>query len=281
MNKIEKIFRRSREKHKLTFIDDSNYHEKWSFRVSSMNLISLLGLYSIILIIGLLLLIKYTPLNALFATTNAGPNNELIEENTRLLDSLYQSAETNQRLIDDFMILLNGQEFTDLVLSQNIKRLDNYTPDFSKSESDSILRYKVEHSTSNSDRYSTISNYDFFFTPVKGLVSRSFNPQVKHFGVDIVTLEGEPIKTCLEGSILFTGWVPTEGNIIIVQHKGNLVSVYKHCSALLKKQGEKLETGDPIGIVGNSGENTTGPHLHFELWKKGQPLNPEDYISFE
>ena len=84
----------------------------------------------------------------------------------------------------------------------------------------------------------------------------------------------------MEGTIILTGWIQTEGNIIIVQHKGDLISIYKHCSAVLKPRGSIVQTGDPIGIVGNTGENSSGPHLHFELWKRGIAINPEDYISF-
>ena len=84
----------------------------------------------------------------------------------------------------------------------------------------------------------------------------------------------------MEGTIILTGWIQSEGNVVAIQHKGDLISVYKHCSAILKDRGEEVKTGDPIAIVGNSGENTTGPHLHFELWKKGYLLNPEEYISF-
>lgn len=96
----------------------------------------------------------------------------------------------------------------------------------------------------------------------------------------MVTILDEPIKACLDGAVVVAGWIPGEGNIIIIQHNNDLISVYKHCSVLLKKQGDYILTGDPIGIVGNTGENTSGPHLHFEIWKKGIPLNPQEFITF-
>ncbi len=280
LEKIKNYFRRSREKHKLTFINDSNYHEKWSLRVSSFNLISLLGLYTVVVLVITLLLVRYTPLNSLFVTDNGLYNDQEIERQGELIDSLYEATESNQFLLNNLKTILTDEEFEDSSTNNLDKELENYTPDFTKSSADSILRKKVENAESNKSRYAESESYDFFFAPVKGLVSHSFNEQEGHFGVDVVTLKDEPIKSCLDGTIILTGWVESEGNVIAVQHKGDLISVYKHCSAILKKRGELVKTGDPIGIVGNSGENTTGPHLHFELWKKGHLLNPEEYISF-
>ena len=117
-------------------------------------------------------------------------------------------------------------------------------------------------------------------SPVNGSISRSINLNDKHYGVDIATLKDEPIKATLEGQVVFAGWSSQQGNVIIIQHQNNLLSAYKHCSVILKTEGEYVEAGDPIGIVGNSGEFTDGPHLHFEVWQNGLPLNPQEFISF-
>jgi murein DD-endopeptidase MepM/ murein hydrolase activator NlpD len=156
----------------------------------------------------------------------------------------------------------------------------NYTPDFKRSMEDSILRAKVERQNKGGTIGGNEESFDFFFPPVNGTVSQSFNPQKDHFGVDVVTTADEPIKACLDGTVVASGWIPGEGNILIIQHSNDLISVYKHCSVLLKTQGDQILTGDPIGIVGNTGENTSGPHLHFELWKQGSALNPQEFISF-
>jgi murein DD-endopeptidase MepM/ murein hydrolase activator NlpD len=278
--KIKNYFKRSREKHKLTFINDSNYHEKWSLRVSSFNLISLLGLYTLVILLLTLLLVKYTPVQSLFVSDTSFGDEQEIERQGELIDSLYQSTESNQLLLDNLKTILSEEDFEDSTDLNQERNLENYTPNFTKSVADSILRKKVENAESNKSRYAESESYDFFFAPVNGLVSHSFNENEGHFGVDIVTLKDEPIKSCLEGTIILTGWIQSEGKVVVVQHKGDLISVYKHCSAILKQRGEQVQTGDPIAIVGNSGENTTGPHLHFELWKKGYLLNPEEYISF-
>jgi len=280
--KIQRFFDQLREKHKLTFINDTNYHEKWSFRVSSLNLYTLLLLYTIIIIIVLMLLFKYTALSGFFATNENSDTQELVEENTRSLDSLYEMTESTQKYLNNLNRLLNGEPYDDSVYirSQDTSFV-NYVPNFTKSKEDSILRQKVE--TQNENGSSEIDGetaFDFFFPPVNGAISQSFNPLKDHFGVDVVTMADEPIKACLDGTVIVSGWIPGEGNIIIIQHNNDLISVYKHCSVLLKNQGDKLLTGDPIGIVGNTGENTSGPHLHFELWKRGLPLNPQEFISF-
>jgi murein DD-endopeptidase MepM/ murein hydrolase activator NlpD len=177
--------------------------------------------------------------------------------------------------------LLNDEPFDD---SASLQHRDttfmNYSPDFSKSSEDSLLRKKVERDMKGGNQMESGYSIDFFFPPVNGRISQSFSSQKGHYGVDVVTETDEPIKVCLDGTVIVAGWVPGEGNILIVQHNNDFISVYKHCSVLLRKQGDKILTGDPIGIVGNTGENTSGPHLHFELWQKGNALNPQEFISF-
>jgi len=119
-----------------------------------------------------------------------------------------------------------------------------------------------------------------FFCPLKGSLTSNFNAMGNHFGVDIVSNLNEPILSVLDGTVLFTGWTLDAGYVIVIQHKNDISSIYKHNSKLLKESGEVVKAGDAIAIIGNTGELTTGPHLHFELWHNGKPLNPSDYIVF-
>lgn len=121
---------------------------------------------------------------------------------------------------------------------------------------------------------------DFFYPPIKGIVTRRFDLKIDHFGVDIVSGSNEPIKAVSDGMVIFSDWTQESGNVVAIQHRGNLISVYKHNSALLKRVGNYVNSGEVIAIIGNSGELTTGPHLHFELWYNGKPINPEEFISF-
>ena len=113
-----------------------------------------------------------------------------------------------------------------------------------------------------------------------GIVTRKFSTAIDHYGVDIVSKSNEPVKAAADGTVIFADWSQESGNVIAIQHRGNIVSVYKHNSALLKKVGNFVNSGEVIAIIGNTGELTTGPHLHFELWYNGNPVNPEEFISF-
>ncbi len=124
-----------------------------------------------------------------------------------------------------------------------------------------------------------ISSFSFF-TPLRGIVTSKFDPATKHYGVDIVSVQNEAIKATLDGVVIFTGWTLETGYTVCLQHENDLVSIYKHNSAILKEQGSYVKAGDPIAIIGSSGEYSTGPHLHFELWYNGVPVAPTDFIKF-
>ncbi len=127
----------------------------------------------------------------------------------------------------------------------------------------------------------SVSSDVFLFSPLRGaLISDKFNSKTDHWGVDLVAKKGEPIHAVTNGTVILASWTQDSGNVIAVQHPNQLISVYKHNSSLLKKAGDFVKAGETIAIIGNSGELTTGPHLHFELWNKGNPVNPEDFIAF-
>ena len=117
-------------------------------------------------------------------------------------------------------------------------------------------------------------------SPLEGIITSEFDKATDHFAVDIASASNTPVKTCYEGTVIFADWTSETGNIIIVQHENNLLSAYKHNSALLKEVGEFVRSGEAIAIIGNSGENSTGPHLHFELWFEGAPIDPQNFIKF-
>ena len=118
-----------------------------------------------------------------------------------------------------------------------------------------------------------------FFTPLKGVVSQGYDPVI-HPYIDIAAPEGSVVKATLDGTVIFAGWSDDAGHTIQIQHDGDIVSIYKHNDKLLKKTGDKVTAGTPIALVGNTGELTTGDHLHFELWHKGKTVDPTAYIKF-
>ena len=120
----------------------------------------------------------------------------------------------------------------------------------------------------------------YFYSPIEGIVTTQFNIKDEHYGIDIVSKSNEPVKSVAEGTVVFSDWTQESGNVIAIQHRGDIISVYKHNSALLKKVGSFVNSGQVIAIIGNTGEFTTGPHLHFEMWYNGNPVDPEEFISF-
>ena len=278
MAKFKGFLNRIREKHDLTYSDKGSYDEKWSVKVSTLNLMMLVALYSIVLLFLTFLVINFTGLKSIFALGDSNISMEQVSENATAIDSLYENTNSTQLYLDDLKKILNDEPFDDSLSEKGIDSLLlNYQPNFDKSEEDSLLRVEME--TPNS-AVKQIPNLNFFFSPVKGIVSRSFDRNAGHFGVDVSSEEDEVVKSCLEGVIVYTGWDSEVGNVIIVQHPFEILSVYKHCSKLFKKEGQTVQPGDPIAIVGDSGEHSSGPHLHFELWEKGRQLNPEEYITF-
>ena len=161
------------------------------------------------------------------------------------------------------------------------------TPKSTISKEDSALRAKWENVPDYELSYSSASSNDggisrfFFMAPLKGTISSGFNAKKKHFGIDILGKKDEPIKACLDGLVILSTWSYDYGYIITVQHDDAIISVYKHNSALLKKEGDLVRAGDPIAIIGNTGNQSSGPHLHFEIWYNMNPINPARFISFE
>ena len=196
---------------------------------------------------------------------------------------------TQQRYLDDLRKVLGGElpderKMTPADTSKThdyhaIK--DNHSPDDSllRSEYDNANKYKLFKSDKTSGSGSTMRNLTFY-SPIKGIVSKEFDPLRKHFGVDIVAPRDEVIKSVQDGTVIFSSWTVETGYVIAVQHPGNVISVYKHNSVLLKKEGNIVHAGETVAIIGQTGELSNGPHLHLELWVNGVPVNPKDYIVF-
>ena len=118
------------------------------------------------------------------------------------------------------------------------------------------------------------------YRPTRGMVSDHVNAEKKHYGTDIAANPNESVLATMDGTVILSTYTAETGYLIGVQHNQDLISIYKHCGSLLKKEGERVKGGEAIALVGNSGTLSTGPHLHFELWYKGHPVNPEKYIVF-
>jgi murein DD-endopeptidase MepM/ murein hydrolase activator NlpD len=281
---------RLRNKYRLVIMNDESLEERLTFRLSRLNVFVVLGTLTIILIILTSLLIAFTPLREYIpGYTNVGLQKKLYELQIKT-DSIEKGLEKRDLFIQNMKDVMNGKDLsTDVPLSKDT--IHKYTNiKLKKSPEDSLLRAEVENqgkyslyrfeNTENVRRKDMSIGKVLFFVPLKGVITNEFNPSQNHYGVDIVSKQNEAIKCVLDGTVILSNWTLETGYTIAIQHQQNIVSVYKHNSALLKREGEFVKAGDPIAIVGQTGELTTGPHLHFELWSDGNPVNPKDYINF-
>lgn len=275
--RIEKL----RNKYRLVILNDDTFEEKISLKLSRLN-VFLVATLSILLLIGLTtLLIAFTPLREYIPGYASTELRRQAIELAYTTDSLESRIEIQQQYLDNIQRILRGDTLETTPLADTNVTVAATPLDQAITPADSALRALADEEDrfnlpSGSDDISTFT----FFAPVKGLVSGIYDPQVDHQAVDVVAPKNTPVKACLNGVVLFAGWTVETGHVIIVQHTENLISVYKHNSALLKRQGDAVRSGEALAIIGNSGEQSTGPHLHFELWHNGIPVNPQNYISF-
>lgn len=275
------------DKYRLVVMNDTTLERKFSFRLTRMNVFVAAGGLVLILVIGTTFLIAYTPLREYIPGYGSIGIKKELYVLAEKADSLQREVTLRENYIQNIKDVMSGKDFSMSTMaapaSTEKKSYENL--DLSRSSADSMLRQEFEEidryslRTSSHTAAGTINNY-FFFTPVQGVVSNGYNPATRHHGIDITAQKNEAIKTVLDGTVLFAGWTVKTGHVIVIQHMSNIISVYKHNSALLKNEGDYVKAGDPIAIIGNSGELSTGPHLHFELWYNGKAVNPREYITF-
>jgi murein DD-endopeptidase MepM/ murein hydrolase activator NlpD len=273
--------------YRVVVLDDSTFEEKTSFTLSALNLFVFIGSLSLFLIFILTYIIAFTSLREYipgYADVKLRRNvTELLQKADSLEESLLVKDLYIKNLDDVLQDKVSAKQIETAVKSKGVN-FDELN--VSKSPSEESFRKEIENKDKNSLAYSSgNSGMDgiaglFFFNPAVGMVSNSFNSTENHFGIDIVTKKDESIKSTLAGTVIYSGWTSESGYMIQIQHNNDIVSVYKHNSVVLKNEGERVNAGQVIAIVGNSGELSTGPHLHFEIWHKGTAIDPQDYISF-
>lgn len=274
-----------RDKYRLTIYNDDTFEEVWFFRLSRLNVIALLGTAAILLITLVSLLIAFTPLKEFIPGYPEGDVRRNIVANYQKLDSLEKELTLRQQYLTNISRIISGETPDEPTSSQDTT-ISAKNIEFKRSRHDSLLRQQIEQE----EKYTLSVNYKrprerdlsqiHFFAPVKGLITNSFDPQKNHLGTDIVASKNDVVVATLDGTVIMANWTLKTGYVIQIQHENNILSVYKHNAELLKEAGDQVKAGEAIAIIGNSGELSSGPHLHFELWRDGTPLNPETYIVF-
>ena len=276
--------KKERKDYRIIVYDDNNLRELTSFKITTVNIIAYVGLAVIVIAAIVSVLFVYTPLNSMLPRTAEKRYRNELEGMAFRIDSLERvivDREAYFKVVSDVM-----SSNIDTDNPQDNTEIERQKIDFARNKHDSILRTLIEEeekrtlaAISGNDRDNNLKKM-MFFMPAKGTLVAKFDVSTRHFGIDIATKGDEPVLATLPGTVVSASWNVETGNVIQIQHDNNIISIYKHCAAMHKTVGDKVEAGEPIAIVGNSGEYTSGPHLHFELWHDRVPVNPELYIPF-
>lgn len=280
----KKIKRKLLHKYRLVVLNEDTFEERFSFKLNRLNVFVFSTLFAVVLIAFTTVLIAFTPLREYIP----GYSSTALKKRATVLayktDSLQNVLNVNEQYIASIKKVLTGDVKTVDFNKDSIieaASIDASQLNLEPSREDSLLREKV----SREDKFNplaTPSQFNFaLFAPVKGTISQDYNPKEKHFAVDVVTVMDAPVKATADGTVVFAEWTAQTGYVIILEHKNNLLSVYKHNASLNKEQGDIVKAGEVIATVGNTGELTTGPHVHFELWRDGYPINPTNFIDFD
>ncbi len=287
MAKKEKKRQNWRDKFRLSLTNDTTFEEVWRIKLTRYNAFLLISFLFFFVIGATILLIAFTNLREFIpGYPDVNMRRNILLSAIRL-DSLEKELDLRDKYFANLNSIISGNKPAEMYSLRDTTR--NYKSiSFKDYPEDSALKSQVEKESKYNLTLGPISPESVtnlaslhFFPPVKGIVSGKFDPRLKHYGTDIVTKPRSPVSAALDGTVILTGWTMETGYVIEIQHSNNIVSVYKHNAGLLKQTGDLVRTGEAIAVVGDSGEMyTSGPHLHFEIWYKGSPLDPEEHIIF-
>ena len=270
-------------KYRLVVLNEETYEERISYKLTRLNIFLFIALISTFLVITTISLIAFTSIKEYIPGYDSTLLRQKAVENIETLDSLEKVIQTNQKFINSVGAVILGDVLEeDVVNESNIVKIDVSELDFKTNVQDSLLRSIVEKEDRFNAFESPSSKVEYvLIRPISGKISSQFDLGQKHFGVDIPASNNTPIKAVSDGRVIFSEWTIDTGYVIIIEHSFGLTSVYKHNSTGLVNQGDYVNSGQAIALSGNTGELSTGPHLHFELWSEGNPVDPLEYISFE
>ena len=279
------FFKKLFNDYKVVVSSEDTFVEKFAFKASKINVFVLMLVYSVILISFTISVVFFTQLRELVPGYSSSDLLSRAIYLTQKTDSLERQIELNNKFYKSIEDVLSGKtdEFIErenipIDSSLNEKNLFSISPN----SEDSILRNYVDSQDKfNLTKNELVIENKMFFSPIKGDITQTFNFEENHFAIDIAADIGTPVKSILDGKILFSEWSVDTGHVIIVDHGDNIVSVYKHNSKSLKEQNDFVQAGEVIAYSGNQGSLSSGPHLHFELWKNGTPIDPEPLLNFQ
>lgn len=283
--KPKKIRRKLLDKYRLVILNENTFEERLSFKLTRLNVFVLASLMALFFISLTYILIAFTPLREYIPGYSSTALKKKATELSYKTDSLQQVIFMNDRYYQSIRKVLTGDvssiNFNRDSIIQAVK-LEAGEVDLSPITEDSLLREKVD----KEDKYNlfesaTSATSFLLFPPVSGQISEYYNAKEKHFAVDITVAEDTPVKATADGVVILSEWTASTGYVTIIEHSYGLISVYKHNASLTKEQGDLVKAGEVIATAGSTGELSTGPHLHFELWNDGYPIDPTNFIDFK
>ena len=281
-NKRKAFWKNFKFKYKLTITNENTLEEVIGIHVSKLNGVSVLLFAITIIFLISATIISFTPLRNYLPGYMNSEVREQVVMNALRADSLQEALNRQSLYIMNIQDIFRGEVRTDTIQSIDSLTVTRAEDLLERSKQEEEFRKQYEEK----ERYNlTATNYNLtsgliFHRPTRGMISSGYYTNKKHFGVDIAASPNESVLATLDGTVILSTYTAETGYVIQIQHGQNMVSVYKHCGSLLKKEGDTVKAGEAIALVGNTGKNTTGPHLHFELWNKGRALDPSKYIVF-
>lgn len=284
----QRLFTNIRSRYRIVIMNDTTFEEKASFSLTRLNVFIALSSLTVILIFLGIALIAFTPVKEYLSGCNDITVKHTLQTQMLRIDSLENEIRMRDDLLNSIRrVFIDSIDHTKPSQPQQLRPNSEHTT-MPASSNELALRDEVE----KGDKYTLSQNaapnaigpkYNagyLYLPPVKGTITQKFAPMEEHYAIDIVTKPNETVRATLDGTVIFASWNPSTGNVIVVQHNNNAVSIYKHNAVIFKQAGDFVKAGDAIAIVGNSGELSTGAHLHFEIWEDGIAVNPENFMVF-
>ncbi len=280
------LWQRLRSRYRLVLIDERDFRERFSFRLNRLSFLVFTVVAFVLYGTMVAAVIVLTPLKRYIPGYSGQETKLNAYRSTMLADSLEAVAGAQRAYIENLRAVLTGDVAADSVQLRP-SLLKPGPQDLKPGAADSALRAKV----AQEERYSLVEGRAtterrelasvLFVPPVTGVITAEFDRALGHYGIDVVTTADAAVKSCLAGTVTLASWTTDAGYVLQVQHTNGVTSLYKHNRVLLKKVGDRVKAGEALAIVGNTGENSTGPHLHFELWHNGEPVDPQAYMAFK
>ncbi len=274
------------KKYRFSIFNDTTHEEIFVFRANGLRFALTVVLLVIFLILSVTVLISFTSLREFIPGYPSAQSRQDLIQNAIKIDSLQNEINLWRLQLANIQRITTGQTPLAIDSLLNLQAQvdsismtgENYAKDDSLLRA-TVLREEQFNLTARQQKIEQIEGLHFF-PPLKGVITEEYSLASGHPYIDIAAPENSVVSAILNGTVIHAGWDDENGYIIQLQHDNNLISVYKHNSKLLAAAGDKVVAGTPVALVGSTGRLSTAPHLHFELWHKGEPINPALYIKF-